>query len=289
MPRSRRAFHFANSASSAVFAAGGVLAQSATGPSKKPTEPFAMRIARSVNSRGGFLRFCRAAANTAGIPFSREITARSRSAAGAKSRLISPSIAGPAARRNPSGCVPTPGSHSGRSTRPRSAAPGRSGRSRRRSGSFDFREFLSRLSAASRRLNCTSSSIRRVPHARHVFEPVIVFVQARRGPLRGTEFKPRREIVVHDLVERRVGRASSWSDLNKQTNSHVHIPTNLIKSFDSTIILSSPASVNASEVFRFRFLEHRIERPSHQVATPDARFRVVRQPGDWCPFLRACA
>ncbi len=71
--------------------------RSATEPLKKPTDPLAMRIARSVNSFGGFLTFARAAANTPGTARSRAMTERSRSAAGAKSRLMSPSIAPPGA------------------------------------------------------------------------------------------------------------------------------------------------------------------------------------------------
>ena len=61
----------------------------------KPTEPAAMRIARSVNSLGGFTTFWRITASTAGTPRSRCVTDFNRSTGGAKLRFISRSTALP--------------------------------------------------------------------------------------------------------------------------------------------------------------------------------------------------
>ena len=60
--------------------------------------PLHMRMARSVNSLGGFWTFARAAAYTAGTALSLATIERSRSRAGAKSRFISPSTALPGTR-----------------------------------------------------------------------------------------------------------------------------------------------------------------------------------------------
>ncbi len=86
---SSNSFHSASSPPAAC------LAQVATEPSKKPTEPAAMRMASSVNSAGGFFTLARAAANTAGTALSRAMTERSRCAGGAKSRLMRLSMAPP--------------------------------------------------------------------------------------------------------------------------------------------------------------------------------------------------
>src|SRR5438105_8030667 len=49
-------------------------AQVATSALKKPTEPAAMRVARSVNSFGGLTTFSRILVNTAGTPRNRAVT-----------------------------------------------------------------------------------------------------------------------------------------------------------------------------------------------------------------------
>jgi hypothetical protein len=65
---------------------------------RKPSVPFAIRIARSVHSFGGVFTFAFPAAYTAGTARSRAVIDFSRSAAGAKSRLSSASMPSPGMR-----------------------------------------------------------------------------------------------------------------------------------------------------------------------------------------------
>jgi hypothetical protein len=68
----------------------------ATSSRKNPTDPPAMRIARSVNSLGGLVTLARMATSRAGTPRNRAVTALSRTTGGANVRFIRRSTALPA-------------------------------------------------------------------------------------------------------------------------------------------------------------------------------------------------
>src|ERR1700682_4165020 len=77
-----------NTRSAAESFAAAPFAQVATSALKKPTDPPAIRDARSVNSLGGFTTFSRISFSTAGTPRKRAVTDLSRSAGGGKNFFI---------------------------------------------------------------------------------------------------------------------------------------------------------------------------------------------------------